>query len=113
MNYTTPSQTEGRCEGDYHPLEMIAFFRRFRPNPLRDIIYTLIWNTAIGTGFWLISVMFGGARFSLEHWAWYLLIANIIGYAIHALFEVGGFFGIERRVRANGQVATPTVLTME
>src|SRR5215471_17225811 len=95
---TLPESTaQANCEGDYHPLEMITFFRRFRPNPVRDIIYTLIWNTAIGTAFWIMSAILGGSGFTLEHWVWYLIIANLIGYAIHFLFELGVLFGIERR----------------
>jgi signal transduction histidine kinase len=102
----TPEQTAPqRCEGDYHPLEMISFFRRFRPNPVRDIIYTFIWNGAIGAGFWILSAILGGGS-SIEQLAWYLIIANMIGYAIHGLFELGAFFGIERRARAKGHIAT-------
>jgi sensor histidine kinase YesM len=94
-----------RHSGDYHPLEMFRFFRRFRPSAARDILYTLIWNSLIGTGFWVVAAMVGGTPITLEQWGWYLFVANTIGYTIHALFELGVLSGIERRARVAGPVA--------
>jgi sensor histidine kinase YesM len=98
---------------DYHPLEIFPFFRRFRPGTARDLLYTLLWNCGLGMVFWGLAVLFGGTGnatvFSL---AWNLIVANVIGYTLHALFIVGGALGIESRVRAAGSVAVAVYYTL-
>lgn len=44
----TPLIRPGSKPDDFHPLEVIGYFRRFKPGPLRDIVYTFIWNTLLG-----------------------------------------------------------------
>src|SRR5258706_9247943 len=41
-----------------HPLEMFAFFRRYRPSPLRTIIYTFIFSCMIAAFFIFMAVIF-------------------------------------------------------
>ena len=91
---------------DYHPLEIIPFFRRFRSGTSRDIAYTFIWNGLLGTAFWIVGMVFGGRWLPLSHLLFMLLLANTIGYTIHLLFIVGGATGLERRSRGRGSVAT-------
>ena len=49
------------CERSGHPLELIAFFRRFKPSLGRDLIYTLIWNTAFVVVFTIFAMLFDPA----------------------------------------------------
>jgi hypothetical protein len=69
-----------------HPLESIAFFRRFKPGVFRDLIYTLIWNSAFAAAFTVFFMLFEPeARVARVLWVNFV-IANCIGYLIH-----GGF----------------------
>ena len=103
------------CEtgaGDYHPLEIIPYFRRFRPTLGRDLIYTFIWNCLLGWSFWLVAVMMHARNFTLEVLGWNLIVANAIGYLIHLLFLLGGAVGLERRAHAAGHVARTFYYTL-
>ena len=102
------------CEtrGDYHPLEVIAYFRRFRPSVKRDVLYTFIWNCALGLIFWLIAIFLNPRSFDLEYFMWNMIVANSIGYTIHALFELGGAFGIDKLARKAGGVASALYYTI-
>jgi signal transduction histidine kinase len=90
---------------DYHPLEVIPYFQRFAPSPWRDLIYTLLWNTLLGILFWLVSVAFSTRNASVAMLGWNVVMANIIGYTIHALFMVGAGVGLEHRMRNAGRLA--------
>ncbi len=66
-----------------HPLEMFAFFRRYRPSPLRTIIYTFIFSCMIAAFFIFMAVIF--RRF--HSWAEFgvmalstLFFSNVIGF---------------------------------
>jgi len=96
---------------DYHPIEMIPYFRRYKPGPVRDIIYTLIWNCGIGVVFWLLLILFGGAKPNFDYLIWYVLVANLIGYSIHALFHIGAELGLDLRARARGHLWTSLYYT--
>src|SRR5688572_8317388 len=85
---------------NYHPLEVVPYFRRFAPGVARDVLYTLIWNCAIGLVFWVFAILFGGrGNFTVVSLIWNLIVANVIGYTLHALFVIGHGFGLERRAR--------------
>ena len=47
-----------------HPLELIAFFRRFRPSVLRNLIYTFIWNMGFIAVFSVLDPAVRAARAS-------------------------------------------------
>jgi len=76
-----------------HPLEVPAPFRRIRASPLRNIMYTLVWNCLIGLA---LAVMeqwqLGrpgqfGARLVVM-----LIGANVVGFLIHgALYSLRRF----------------------
>ena len=59
-----PAASKG-VELDSHPLEIIPFFRRWECGPLRDLIYTFIWNCGLGFIFWAIGAMFRASGASL------------------------------------------------
>jgi len=95
----------------WHPLESIPFFRRWRGGPLRDVLYTFIWNTGLGILFWAIAGMFRPHTLGLSNLLGSVLVANAIGYVLHALFMVSNRLGIDRRVRRRGPVATTLFYT--
>ena len=114
MDELSSARRAAVCEtgaGDYHPLEIIPYFRRFRPSLKRDLLYTFIWNCLLGGVFWLIAIMMSTRNLTLEVLGWNLIMANAIGYLIHLLFVVGQAAGIERRVHAAGQVVTTLYYT--
>jgi hypothetical protein len=84
-----PVSGPGCAERSGHPLEMIAFFRRFRPGLLRDLIYTFIWNLGFAAVFTVLNLLLG-SPVALARVLWAnLVIANCIGYLIHAEFALG------------------------
>jgi signal transduction histidine kinase len=94
-----PNSTSGpEMRENFHPMEAIPFFRRFRPGPIRNVFYTLLFNAIIGTGFWVVAMMDNHAIRNFAVWVIYLLYANTIGYTIHLLFGLGAMSGLERRV---------------
>src|SRR5258706_14522723 len=89
----------------FHPLEIIPYFRRFAYSFGRDFLYTFIWSGAIGVVFYLLNAMGAGKMPSLRAFGLYILIANVIGYAIHALFHAGSALGLDNAARRAGFVA--------
>ena len=72
-----------------HPLELIPFFRRFRPSIPRDIVYTVIWNSLFAVFFGLLVVMFDshvpiGSAFKAT-----FAFAQCIGFLVYGGFFVG------------------------
>ena len=71
-----------------HPLDTFPPFRRWRPSPLRNLVYTFIWNVLIGAvlacGAWLS----GSTVPFRELLAEMMLGSNIIGFLIHGTLHV-------------------------
>jgi signal transduction histidine kinase len=67
-----------------HPLELIAPFRRWRPSPLRNLVYTALWNSLIGLALALAwtFILDYRAPFAALLGAM-VLTSNLIGFAIH------------------------------
>ena len=86
----------------FHPLEIIPFFRRFPCSFGRDFLYTFIWSGLIGVVFYALNAVGSERLPSFRAFELYILIANVIGYAIHALFSVGSILGLDRLVRRAG-----------
>jgi sensor histidine kinase YesM len=91
--------------GSFHPLEIIPFFRRFPCTPLRDFIYTFIWSSGFGIVFFLFGAISNWRHASIEGFAFYVLISNAIGYAIHGMYKLGSRSGLERAARERGAAA--------
>jgi sensor histidine kinase YesM len=87
-----PSGSGRECpEGSGHPLELIAYFRRFRPGVLRNLLYTFIWNLGFIAVFVLFTLLFE-PQVRLGHVLWAnFVIGNCIGYLIHGGFALGRF----------------------
>ena len=84
MATTTPSSFAG--PDDFHPLELIPFFRRWPCGFWRDILYTFIWNTGLATVFALFALMWvNKPDFARALWLNFVY-AQCVGYTIHALF---------------------------
>lgn len=92
----------------FHPLEVIPFFRRWPRSQLRDLIYTFIWSSFFGVGFYLLGTLTDGSMQSLRAFGLYMLISNVVGYSIHALFHIGGHTGLEERARRSGLLLKST-----
>jgi signal transduction histidine kinase len=70
--------------GGTHPLEMMPVFRRWPPSPLRDLVYTGIWNTLLAILLVIIHRFFRASPESFLHDLYpVLVISNLIGYMIH------------------------------
>ncbi|MEO8487627.1 MAG: histidine kinase [Betaproteobacteria bacterium] len=76
---------------DDHPLEVFAWARRFRPSPLRDLVFTLIFNQLLVGVFTLFGMLFTPPeRWRDIVWA-NVVFSNCIGFTIHAEFALGGW----------------------
>jgi hypothetical protein len=78
-----------------HPLDMIPLFRRWPASPLRDILYTGLWNSLIGVFLAMANAFFSkrGTSFT-DYLGPMLLISNIVGYLIH-----GAIVGLNRLLK--------------
>jgi len=79
-----------------HPLELIPFFRRFPPTRGRNLVYTFIWSSIFAVTFLLANVAMTARMPEVRTVALCGVIANLIGFAIHALYSAGQLFGLER-----------------
>jgi signal transduction histidine kinase len=73
--------------GTTHPLELFAPFRRWRPSPLRNLAFTLVWNALLGVALALLAWTMEQGPF-LPLLGAMLLTANVIGLSIHAALTV-------------------------
>ena len=89
----------------FHPLEIFPYFRRFRPSLARDLLYTFIWSCSFGLFFYAMGAFTEGRIPSLEAFGIYMTIANIIGYTIHFLFDLGNKANLDRAARNAGIAA--------
>jgi signal transduction histidine kinase len=90
----------GACASDRaHPLLIIPFFRRFRPSPARDLVYTLIWSTLFALALTLIGLLFADHAGFLELFWPDFVFAQCIGLLIHVAFALGHRYwpGIDRQ----------------
>jgi signal transduction histidine kinase len=72
-----------------HPLDLIPLFRRWPCSPVRDFVYTGVWNTMIAVFLTGAAIMFGaGGPGFREVFVPVWLISNLVGYLIHATLSV-------------------------
>lgn len=67
-----------------HPLEMIAVFRRWPPSAARNLVYTFVWSSLLGTA--LTAAYSVAVRQPLpfpDSFGRMLLISNTIGFLMH------------------------------
>ena len=77
----------------FHPLEAIAFFRRWPRSLGRNIVYTLIFNTLFALAFltmWLLFSRINSFSQILDVFGRNLVISNVIGFAFWGVFELIG-----------------------
>jgi len=96
----------------FHPLEMIPFFRRFPASFGRNFLYTFIWSSMFGVAFYVLNAMGAGKLLSLRVFGLQVLVASVIGYAIHALFLIGSILGLDRAVQRGGFLGKVTYFTL-
>lgn len=89
MHATDPLNAVPRCAHDFrHPLEVIAFFRRFRPGIARDLLYTVIWNSLFALFFTAVSLLVDPKTTVADSLRITFVFAQCIGFVIHAAFFV-------------------------
>ena len=96
----------------FHPLEMIPFFRRFPASFGRNFLYTFIWSSMFGVAFYVLNAMGAGKLLSLRVFGLQVLVASVIGYAIHALFLIGSILCLDRAVQRGGFLGKVTYFTL-
>lgn len=82
-------QRQFETSNNFHPLEVIPFFRQWPSSFMRDFIYTLILNTMFALGFMTISLL-TGPNISWSHFYKMLsstmLISNACGFLFWGSF---------------------------
>src|SRR5258705_12781400 len=86
----------------WHPLELIPFFRRFPNSFGRNFLYTFIWSTLFGLAFYVMNSLGAERLVSSRVLGLRILIANLGGYSIHALFHAGSPLRLEDAARRGG-----------
>ncbi|WP_179958359.1 sensor histidine kinase [Chitinimonas arctica] len=85
MNPTPAPPTIDR----WHPLELFPWFRQWPNSPLRNLLYTFIWNMGLGSVMAMVSLLSGRVdKLAVFLWQSFVL-TNTIGYSIHLLFDLG------------------------
>ncbi len=80
---TVSSSRPELCEPT-HPLDLLPWFRRWPSSPLRDLLYTAVWNACIALVLVAVNMLFADRREPFGYYWWpTLLISNIVGYLIH------------------------------
>jgi hypothetical protein len=97
---------------NWHPLEMFPFFRRWPCGPIRDVIYTFIWNCLIAFLFLGIDLLFRSRWPTWDDLISMIIVANSIGYVLHAIFLITSQLGIDRWARGQGQLFTAVYYTV-
>jgi signal transduction histidine kinase len=72
-----------------HPLELFPPARRWRRSVPRDVLYTGVWNTLVAGFFTLMAAVFDPAASVAGTFRATFVIAQCIGFVIHALFALG------------------------
>ncbi|TFW13451.1 sensor histidine kinase [Duganella callida] len=68
-----------------HPLELIPLFRRWPASAPRNLLYTLIWSSAIGAVLAALQVLLAHDDATYVQRLWpMLLMSNLIGVMVHA-----------------------------
>lgn len=84
---TAKQNVEPRASG--HPLELIAPFRRWPASPLRNLVYTAIWNCLIGFVLSLLQYASGSWNTPYPRMlAYTLFVSNLVGFMVHGALTV-------------------------
>lgn len=67
-----------------HPLEIIPLFRRFRRGIVRDIIYSVIWNSLFAVFFFAIGTIFDSRAPLWPLFRNNMIFAQCIGFSVGA-----------------------------
>jgi len=67
-----------------HPLEALAPFRRIQASPLRNLVYTFVWNCMIGLALAVAEHLFAARPAPFGRALLLMLVAaNVVGFLIH------------------------------
>jgi signal transduction histidine kinase len=88
-----------------HPLELIVPFRRWRPSPMRNLVYTAIWSSLVGLALTVGRLLSDRGPTPLATGVLSMLFtSNLIGFMIHGSLNALGL--LAPRVR-NGRGLVP------
>jgi len=77
------------CAGELrHPLEIIPYLRHARPGVLRDVLYTLVWNSLFALFFTVVSLLVDLGASIVDSLRITFVFAQCIGFVIYAAFLV-------------------------
>jgi len=74
----------------HHPLEIFPFFSRWAPSPLRDLLYTFLFNTLFAVGFTALATLFVQRIDLAQQFAVCFVYSQLIGYTIWGLMLATG-----------------------
>lgn len=78
------AQKLGQIGRKAHPLSLLPIVRHWPSSPLLNILYTLIWNSAISLLFTILSYLFNSSGTDIQQFWWpCFVISNAIGFLIH------------------------------
>jgi Histidine kinase len=67
-----------------HPMEMLPYLRRWRPSPVRNLLYTLLWNSLVSMVFPLMALLLLGPNAAWRGTWWpSFVLAQCIGFSAH------------------------------
>ncbi len=73
-----------------HPLDAMPMFRRVRPSPWRNVLYTLIWNSMVAFFMAAGNKLFSSNTHGYFHYFLpILIVSNMVGLLIHASLLAG------------------------
>lgn len=99
--------------GNSHPLSFLPIVRRLPKSTLLDIVYTLIWNSAIAVFFTIMSYLFNRSGADIRSFWWpCFVMSNAIGFLIHFSLVFGSWLTKGWPERVTGLPRTVYMLTL-
>ena len=84
---------------NWHPLELIPYFRRWPSSAARNLLYTFIWNNLFGAVVSGLSLLRIHPQ-SMSRYVWEsFVITQCVGFTIHGLFEACEYLLVRRLPR--------------
>lgn len=74
----------------HHPLEIFPIFARVPPSPLRDVVYTFLFNTLVAVAFTALAMLFVQGVDLAHQFAVCFVYSQLIGYTIWLLMLATG-----------------------
>ncbi len=86
----------------FHPLELIPFFSRWPQGPVRDLVYSFLFNTLIAVGFTVLNLVFVSDLPIARAFFLCFVFSQCIGFTIWALVAVADGIFLRGRPKSAG-----------